>query len=161
MLRVAPRTIAKACDKGVLKSHCLPCSKHRRILRTDLIAFLKQNGQPLPPELRTASALMVSDDVRLSAYLRAEFADSLHVAETAFLAGRMAEQIHPTVLILDARIGAAAVRAILADTAREGMTRIVIVGEDDNAPPSELAEIFRRPFDPSLLANKLRELLRS
>jgi len=54
ILQVAPRTIAKWCDKGDLLSHRLPSASespakagHRHILITDLIAFAKKHGLPL------------------------------------------------------------------------------------------------------------------
>ncbi len=51
LLNVASRTVSKWCDTGKLRSHRLPESKDRRILRPDLIAFLIRNEWPIPHDL--------------------------------------------------------------------------------------------------------------
>lgn len=46
LVHCSPRTASKWIDSGKLKGLQLPGSKHRRVARADLIAFLKQQGLP-------------------------------------------------------------------------------------------------------------------
>lgn len=50
---VAPRTITKWIDSGALKGWRLPECSDRRVLASDLLAFLETRGAPVPPELLT------------------------------------------------------------------------------------------------------------
>lgn len=45
---VAPRTVCKWCDAGLLIGYRLPGSKDRRFPRECVVAFLKSNGLPIP-----------------------------------------------------------------------------------------------------------------
>lgn len=51
MLGVNPRTVAKWADSGRLKCYCVPPGRDRRILRWELVRFLKDNDMPLAWEL--------------------------------------------------------------------------------------------------------------
>lgn len=44
---VAPRTVSKWFDQGLLKGYRIPGSQDRRVPRENLIAFMKQHGMPL------------------------------------------------------------------------------------------------------------------
>jgi hypothetical protein len=46
LLRVTTRTAGKLCDRGLLKSHKLPGSAHRRVLLADLVTFMRGSGMP-------------------------------------------------------------------------------------------------------------------
>jgi excisionase family DNA binding protein len=41
---VAPRTVTKWCDAGMLRHYRIPGTKHRRVLRDDLKQFMAQHG---------------------------------------------------------------------------------------------------------------------
>jgi excisionase family DNA binding protein len=43
---VANRTVAKWIDMGLLKGYVIPGSKHRRVVKADLAAFVKKHGIP-------------------------------------------------------------------------------------------------------------------
>lgn len=47
LCEVAPRTVMRWIDNGLLKGFRVPGSLHRRVLRADLIQFLQVNGMPL------------------------------------------------------------------------------------------------------------------
>lgn len=47
LLKVSPRVVCKWVDEGRLKGYLLPGSKHRRVTRESLVAFLKTHGMPL------------------------------------------------------------------------------------------------------------------
>ena len=46
ILRVAPRTAAKLVDSGRLGGYRIPGSKTRRVLQSELVAFVERNGLP-------------------------------------------------------------------------------------------------------------------
>lgn len=48
MCEVAPRTVTKWVDTGLLKGYRLPGSKDRRIPHAILVAFLEHHGMPVP-----------------------------------------------------------------------------------------------------------------
>lgn len=53
MCSVAPRTVTKWIDKGVLKGYRLPLSKDRRVSHEDLYAFMRSNGlEHLMPKMK-------------------------------------------------------------------------------------------------------------
>lgn len=56
---VCMKTAGKWIDSGRLKGYRIPGGQDRRVLRSDLLAFLRREGMPLPPELaaRAATAL--------------------------------------------------------------------------------------------------------
>lgn len=55
IFNVAPRTVAKWCDRGSLKHYRIPGSQDRRISREQLERFAKEFNMPLPSEETTAS----------------------------------------------------------------------------------------------------------
>jgi pyruvate/2-oxoglutarate dehydrogenase complex dihydrolipoamide acyltransferase (E2) component len=57
--QVAPRTISKWFDSGRLKGYREPQTNNRMIPRRDLIAFLEDNGMPVPDSLRPVAAAPV------------------------------------------------------------------------------------------------------
>lgn len=45
---VAPRTVSKWVDSGMLRGYRVPGSRDRRIPKRCLLAFMQQHGMPLP-----------------------------------------------------------------------------------------------------------------
>lgn len=66
-LGVSPRTITVWCDVHGLPHYRIPAKHgaplHRRIPRAQLVAWLEKQGVPVPPVLRPATGLLVSDAV--------------------------------------------------------------------------------------------------
>lgn len=50
LLGVAPRTVTKWCDTGILVSHRLPMSGHRRVWKQNLVLFANKQGFGLPED---------------------------------------------------------------------------------------------------------------
>jgi DNA-binding NarL/FixJ family response regulator len=72
---VTPATVANWIDQGHLKGHRTPTGR-RRVLESDLTAFLREHGMPVPAELeqgRATDTVVVVDDepVYLQALVRA------------------------------------------------------------------------------------------
>jgi len=51
---VAPRTAVKWLETGLLKSYRVPGSTHRRVLRSEAVAFAKRTGTPLVGDIKDA-----------------------------------------------------------------------------------------------------------
>ena len=47
LLKVAPRTVAKWIDSGRLVAYVLPMTRHRRVTKASLVAFMQKHGMPL------------------------------------------------------------------------------------------------------------------
>ena len=50
LCQVTPATVAHWIDQGYLKGHRTPTG-HRRVDVEDLVAFLREHGMPVPPDL--------------------------------------------------------------------------------------------------------------
>jgi excisionase family DNA binding protein len=46
LLRLSPRSVAKLIDRGELRGFRVPGSKHRRVLRSDLVTFMRDCRLP-------------------------------------------------------------------------------------------------------------------
>ena len=44
---VATRTVIHWMEKGLLKGYVLPGTRHRRIPKANLVAFMREHGMPL------------------------------------------------------------------------------------------------------------------
>ena len=53
LLGCVPPTVGKWIDQGLLKGHYLPISGDRRVMRSDLEAFLQENKMPNLEELES------------------------------------------------------------------------------------------------------------
>ena len=61
--KVAPRTVARWIDNGLLPGWSVPGgSNHRRVMPRDLIRFLREARMPVPPDLAAVEADSASPD---------------------------------------------------------------------------------------------------
>lgn len=97
MCKVAPRTISKWCDGGLLKHYKIPGSADRRVTAAELVKFLKAHDYPLPPEL------LVPDRVLLVGFPAGapEIGVPHDLAGSAFEAGVKAAAAPPAVIVAD------------------------------------------------------------
>lgn len=50
------QSVIRWCQRGLLAHHCLPGTRHRRIVAADLAAFLRAHGVPVTAELEALAA---------------------------------------------------------------------------------------------------------
>lgn len=166
---VAPRTVTKWMDAGYLKGYRLPGGQDRRFLRASLEKFLRENGMPLDALGREGwhKILLVGCDRALVARLAELLPEGgdvrYDVAESCFEAGMLSESFRPDTAVIDLGLGrsdALAMARSLRLAHHPGMLIIGISGEDEAAPVALAAagfvDVFKRPFDPALLAKRLK-----
>ena len=114
---VAPRTVSKWFDTGVLKGYRIPGSKDRRIPVSQLMRFMKEHGIPFDGIASGKTRILIIDDEQ-------EIVDVLHkalseqanyevrTATNGFQAGLECDRFKPHVMLLDVHLGEADVRNI-------------------------------------------------
>ncbi len=168
--QVAPRTVSKWFDTGRLKGYRIPGSLDRRIPRDGLIEFMRSHGMPLG-ELGTVQGgkvliigMPAAEQVIVEKLLLASGMTTISAAN-AFEAGALAMEQRPQCVVIDVSIGTNEARMIanyFKSAGRDAMTRVVGLVSDDESADSSTAntydEKFRRPFDPALLAVRVKSL---
>ena len=175
LCKVAPRTVSKWFDAGRLKGYRIPGSQDRRIPREYLIKFLKEHGMPLGDleDGTLAKVLLVAQDQILIDNLERELPPEknfkVNVAASGFDAGIQAENFHPDCVIVDVSIGITESIQICQNLKRNSgfsdVILIVLLPDGVSLPASfdrsSINETFKKPFDPALLAERLRTLIGS
>ena len=170
--KVAPRTVSKWFDSGRLKGYRIPGSQDRRIPRDYLIKFLKDHKMPLYglEEELLAKVLVVSQEQIMIEKLCRELPEDkmfrVAAAASGFDAGMQAENFHPDCVIVDFSIGKAEALQICQNLRRSGeFNDVILIGlfpDDGNTMSLDRScfnETFKKPFDTSLLAERLRTLI--
>jgi excisionase family DNA binding protein len=130
---VAPRTVSKWFDSGVLKGYRIPGSKDRRIPVNELIRFMKAHGIPLDGIASGRTRVLIVDDERetvdvLHKVLSEQTNYEVRTATTGFEAGMECERFRPHVVLLDMHLGEGDARHV-ADLVRKNdnlqMTHII------------------------------------
>ena len=171
--KVAPRTVSKWFDSGKLRGYRIPGSQDRRIPRENLIRFLKEYGMPLG-ELEEegwhkilvvgAEKLLID---RIKEMLPEDDDYKYELAASGFEAGMQAESFHPDSIIIDLAMGRSEALQIAQNLRRNPAheaAMIVGLASEDEATPDSLKtygfnEIFKKPFDVALLAERIRTLV--
>jgi excisionase family DNA binding protein len=171
--KVAPRTVSKWFDSGRLKGYRIPGSQDRRIPREQLVRFLKEHGMPLAElEDETQSKLLlVGLDGTLAATLRERLPDTdgfkFEIAASGFEAGIQAESLHPDAIVIDLKLGRNEALQICQNLRKkpeyQNTILIALVGAEDLAgdglAQQGFNEVFRKPFDVALLAERIRRMV--
>lgn len=157
---VAPRTVSKWFDSGVLKGYRIPGSKDRRIPVNELIKFMKVHGIPLDGITSGRTRVLIVDD-------EPEIVDVLHkvlseqtnyevrTSTTSFAAGMECERFRPHVVLLDIHLGEGDARHV-ADLVRGNdnlqMTHIIAMsgkltdGQAQGLKASGFENFLKKPF---------------
>jgi excisionase family DNA binding protein len=169
---VAPRTVSKWFDSGLLRGYRIPGSKERRIPREQLIKFLKKHGMPLREleEEEWHKLLVIGAErvflERLKELLPESEDFRYEVAQSGFEAGIMAESFHPDTIVIDLALGRTEAIQITANLRKNPAyenTFIVGLAAEDDAHTEELKEVgfsdvFKKPFDVALLAENIKSV---
>lgn len=165
--KVAPYTVKKWCDSHGLKYYRVPGSQDRRVARGRLYDFLKQHNMlACMPWVEFIKVLLVTPELALAAQFSTYFADDLNIrvvfSQNVFDAGINMTGAPTDCLIIDDVLGTRYVKA-LSDAAKRVNKKTVIITLTDGAttcPRLKYREVFQRPFDPQLLAQRVRTLLK-
>ena len=114
---VAPRTVSKWFDTGVLKGYRIPGSKDRRIPVSQLMRFMKEHGIPFDGISSGKTRILIVDDDRevvdvLQKALSEQANYEVRTATNGFQAGLESDRFKPHVMLLDVHLGEADVRNI-------------------------------------------------
>ena len=170
--KVAPRTVSKWFDSGRLRGYRIPGSQDRRIPREQLIRFLKEHGMPLGEleEEEWHKILVIGAESlfidRVQELLPENQDFKYEIAQSGFEAGIMAESFHPDTIVIDMALGRSEAIQIATNLRRNPAyetTMILGLASEDEAEPEALrsygfSEIFKKPFDNALLAERIRTM---
>jgi len=114
---VAPRTVSKWFDTGVLKGYRIPGSKDRRIPVSQLVRFMKEHGIPFDGMSGGKTRILIVDDEQeivdtLSKVLGEQTNYEVRTAVNGFQAGMEAERFKPHVMLLDVHLSEGDIRQI-------------------------------------------------
>jgi len=171
--KVAPRTVSKWFDSGRLRGYRIPGSQDRRIPREHLIRFLKEHGMPLGEleEEGWHKILVIGAEQlfldRLKELLPEKEDYKFEYANSGFEAGIQAESFHPDTIIVDLAMGRSEGLQIAQNLRRnpqyEDCLLVALALEDEPNPEALLGfgfnEVFKKPFDVALLAQRIKTLV--
>ena len=172
---VSPLSIINWVNAGRLAAFRTP-GGHRRIRRDDLVRFMRENGMPLPEELREGSGrprVLVVDDEPAIREVIAEHLTlrpkpyEVMTAANGFEAGRMVATWRPDVVLLDLRMpgldGFQVCRTIKADPDTSSTVVLAMTGYYTPETEARVLECgalrcFAKPVEPSALASVMDAL---
>jgi two-component system response regulator RpaA len=160
---VTIKTVIRWFESGELKGYKIPGSRERRILRENLVEFLKRHGMPLDGlASRTAKRrlLIVDDEPGIVAVLERYFREldlfEIRTATNGYAAGALTATFQPDVLIIDYNLGDVTgldVARTIRSNPRLARTRILCmsgyVTEEESAAlfAEGVDDFVRKPLD--------------
>jgi excisionase family DNA binding protein len=175
LCHVSPLSIINWVNAGRLPAFRTP-GGHRRIRREDLVRFMRDNGMPIPEDLREGSGrprvLVVDDDASIREVLSEHLAGrsnpyEVMTAADGFEAGRLVATFHPDVVLLDIRMpgmdGFQVCRTIKADPETSGTAVIAMTGYHTAEAEARILECgavryLVKPIELSALASEIDRL---
>jgi len=173
--KISQQTVIRCFDSGRLKGFRVPGSKFRRVPRTELISFMKQNNIPIENlDSGKRRVLIVDDDPAivdmLTDLLGRDGRFDVKSASNGFDAGALTKEYKPDVLLLDYLLpdvnGNVVCQRVRSDP-ELAHTKIIIVS--GAVAPSELEKLraagaddfIKKPFDIEKLIERIAELCSS
>ena len=105
LCNVAPRTVAKWFDSGLLKGYRIPGSKDRRVPAPELVRFMRNHDIPLDLNVEKTYVLIVNDDPEIITTLVEKLNENgrceIKLVGNIFDAGFAAHQFQPHIIFLD------------------------------------------------------------
>jgi excisionase family DNA binding protein len=169
LCHVSPLSIINWVNAGRLPAFRTP-GGHRRIRREDLVRFMRENGIPLPDDLREGSGrpkiLVVDDEASIREILAEHLTTrgtpfEVLTAPDGFEAGRLMATFRPDVVLLDLRMpgldGFQVCRTIKADPDSSSTIVVAMTGYFSPETESRILECgavrcFAKPVEPSTLS---------
>jgi two-component system, OmpR family, response regulator RpaA len=169
LCHVSPLSIINWVNAARLPAFRTP-GGHRRIRREDLARFMRENGIPLPEELRDGSGrarvLVVDDeagirDVIAESFARRSTPYDVMTAADGFEAGRLVATFRPDVVLLDLRMpgldGFQVCRTIKGDSETASTVVIAMTGYHTQETEARILECgalrcLCKPIEPSAIA---------
>lgn len=158
--QVAPRTVAKWIDAGVLPGYRIPGSRDRRITRETLIRFLKDHDIPLGElEQRPLRVLCIGlDEPLIEGIARREPDWEYHTAQDAIAAAFQAGMVQPDAVLIDF-VTHSHRAARLAEQLKTACGSVILgVSRQQESCPPGFDDLFHLPCDPELLAARIYSL---
>ncbi len=171
--RVSQQTIIRCFDTGRLDGFRVPGSKFRRIPRTSLIKFMKDNSIPLDNlDSGKRKVLVVDDDNEIieliSEVLSRDGRFDVKSASSGYEAGIATQHFRPDVILLDYMLpdvnGNVVCQTIKKNPEFEDIKIIIVSGvirqdEIDQLLRSGAEDFVRKPFDIEELKDKIAGVL--
>ena len=172
LCHVSPLSIINWVNAGRLPAFRTP-GGHRRIRREDLVKFMRDNGMPIPEELREGSGrprvLVVDDEASIREVLSEHLSGrsqpyEVMTAADGFEAGRLVATFRPDVVLLDLRMpgmdGFQVCRTIKADPETSSTVVIAMTGYYTPETEARILECgamrcLAKPIEPSALATQI------
>lgn len=169
LCHVSPLSIINWVNAGRLPAFRTP-GGHRRIRREDLVRFMRENGIPIPEDIRDGSGrpkvLVVDDEASIREVLAEHLTTRSNpyevvMAADGFEAGRLVATFRPDVVLLDLRMpgldGFQVCRTIKADPESSSTTVIAMTGYYSPETESRILECgavrcFAKPFEPATMS---------
>ena len=169
LCHVSPLSIINWVNASRLPAFRTP-GGHRRIRRDDLVRFMRDNGIPIPDDLRDGSGrrrvLVVDDEAPIREVLSEHLTSRTRAYEVAtaadgFEAGRLVATFRPDVVLLDLRMpgldGFQVCRRIKSEPESNAMIVIAMTGYHTPEMEARILECgaircVAKPVEPSTLA---------
>lgn len=150
---VAPRTVSKWFDTGVLKGYRIPGSKDRRIPVSQLVRFMKEHGIPFDGVAGGKTRILIVDDEHevvdtLFKVLSEQTNYEVRTATSSFQAGLETERFKPHVLLLDVHMGENDMRAFAQMIHTDDEHQLTkIIGMSGRLTDAQLGSLRTQGFD--------------
>ncbi|MCK5708630.1 MAG: response regulator [Candidatus Aureabacteria bacterium] len=163
-------TIHRRIKEGGLRSFRAGGGRTVRIAKKDLINFIKENGIPMPEEMRLQKKriLIVDDDEKivrsLVRYLKNKSDYEIETASSGFRAGVLINAFMPQVIVLDIMLGDIngrdVIKTLRSDEKHEDVKVIAISGyikseEIDELLNAGFNDYLSKPFKLSELMDRI------
>ncbi len=171
--KVSQQTIIRCFDSGRLKGFRVPGSRFRRIPRTSLVKFMKNNDIPLDSLGSGRKKILIVDDDAEIIELMVDVLSrderfELRTASSGYEAGIQTEQFKPDVILLDYMLpdvnGNVVCHTIRQNPRFEDIKIIIVSGvikqdEIDQLLKSGAQDFVRKPFDITELVDRICAVL--
>ncbi|MBR9883996.1 MAG: response regulator [Oceanospirillales bacterium] len=167
------RTVIRWIDRGALKGFKLPGRGNNRVKVEDFIAFLNENGMPIPPELAgegNRRVLVIDDEPAITRVIRrilqAEGYDVI-IANDGFQGGTKLLQEQPALVTLDLSMPGMdgfEVLEFIRKTPDVAHTRVAVISALGDAELQRAKEagadlVLSKPFNNDQLVSIVKELI--